>query len=218
MRKLLSLSFMVMIFAAAALADVTAFQTVPNDVKNSVEFVSDATLERIVGHTSNIAGTLNLDLNDIMATKVGSFTVDLRTVDTGIAMRNGHLRDKYLHTEKNPNATFTLNKFVSSDKTSLKSGETANVVAEGDLSINGVSKTYQIPLKLTYSTTNAEAEQRLFGSKGDILAVSGQWPVKLADHQVEKPQMLMMRIADVQQLSIGFVMTDQLPPPKEEKK
>jgi polyisoprenoid-binding protein YceI len=218
MHKLLVLTFLVMILAVTALADVTAFQTVPNDAKNSVEFVSDATLERIVGHTSNIAGTLNLDLNNLMATTIGSFTVDLRTVDTGIAMRNGHLRDKYLHTEKNPNATFTLKKFISSDKTSLKSGETAKVLAEGDLSINGVSKIYQIPLTLTYSTTNPEAEQRLYGSKGDILAVSGHWTVKLADHQVEKPQMLMLRIADEQQLSLGFVMTNQLPPPKEEKK
>jgi len=218
MRKFLVLSLLVLIVGTAAMAEVKTFQTVPNDAKNSVEFVSDATMERIVGRTSNIAGSLNVDVNDLMATKVGNFTVDLRTIDTGIAMRNGHLRDKYLHTEKNPNATFTLTKFVSSDKTGLKSGETAKTVAEGELSINGVSKTYQIPLTLTYSITNPEAQQRLYGSTGDILVASGHWTVKLADHQVERPQMLMMRIAEDQEISVGFALTDVLPPPKEEKK
>jgi polyisoprenoid-binding protein YceI len=201
-----------LVAANVVLAENRTFQTIPNDPKNSVQFVSDATLEKVVGKTTNIAGTFAFDLNDLSAKTVSAqFTVDLRTVDTGNSLRNYDMREKFLHTEKNPNAVFTLKSITNSDQMSLQSGETVRILAEGDLTINGVSKSYQIPVKLTYRKGDADTKQRLYGSSGDVLTVEAMWTVILGDHQIEQPQLFMMRVSPEQKLSLNFVMTDILP-------
>jgi polyisoprenoid-binding protein YceI len=194
-------------------AEVKTFKTVQGDEKNLVEFVSQATLETVMGHTSNVTGSVDFDPADLAAAKSATFTVDLRTLDTGIALRNKHMRDQFLHTALNPMAVFTLGRVVSTDKPALASGETAHVTVEGELKINSVSKSCQIPLTLTYRNSDPESVERLYGGKGDILIVQGTWTVKLADHGIKRPEMLFMRLSEEQKLTVSLAATD-IPPEK----
>jgi polyisoprenoid-binding protein YceI len=189
------------------------FGTVPNDEKNVVQFISNATLERVVGRTDAISGSAVLNLDDVAATTKASFEVDLRTVDTGIAMRNQDMRTNYLETDEYPKATFTLTKIVSADPPSLTPEQTVNIVAEGLFTIHGVTKTYQIPIALTYtpSASSSEAVERLYGGPGDLVNVTAEWSVRLADHGIIRPSFLFMRLAEEQRVSVAFALTDILP-------
>ena len=200
----------VLVLAAAAAAQVRAFRTVPGDMKNVVQFVSEATLERIVGRTREISGSVSLDLDNLAATTEGKFEVDLRTLDTGIGLRNQHMRDNHLHTNKYPSATFTLGRFVSVNREQLLPGEPVSVLAEGEFKIHGISKMYQIPLTLTYypSGSSPEASERLSGGSGDLVTVRGEWMVRLADHEISRPEFLFMRLAEAQKVTVSFAVTD----------
>jgi polyisoprenoid-binding protein YceI len=189
------------------------FRTVPNDEKNVVQFISNATLERVVGRTDAISGSADLNFDDVATTTKVSFEVDLRTVDTGIAMRNQDMRTNYLETDEYPKATFTLTKIVSADRKSLTPEQTVNIVAEGQFTVHGVTKTYQIPIALTYtpSASSPEAAQRLYGGKGELVNVTAEWSVRLADHGIIRPSFLFMRLAEEQHVSVAFALTDILP-------
>lgn len=196
---------------AAARAEVKTFRTVPNDTRNVVQFTSDATMEKVVGKTHDITGTLELNLADISATGGGTFEVDLRTLDTGIGLRNQHMRENHLETDKYPKATFTLQRFLSADRTTLEPGETVNVVAEGELAVHGVSKVYQIPVRLYYAKSDQVTQGRLGGSNGDMVAVNAAFVVKLADHGIRRPELLFMRLSGEQNVEVSFAMTDLAP-------
>ena len=74
---------------------------------NEVVFVSKATVESFEGRTREAVGSIELDpaaLPDSLALRV---QVDVATLDTGIALRNRHMRENHLHTDRFPHATFT---------------------------------------------------------------------------------------------------------------
>ena len=194
-------------------ASARTYRTVPKDGKNVVQFVSDATLERIVGRTSSLSGSADLDLANIKAISKASFEVDLRTIDTGIAMRNQDMRTNYFETDKFPKATFVLHRVVSSDTTVLTPERPVNMVVEGEFTVRGVSKTYQIPVTLRYTPgeANSEVGQRLYGSPGALVNVTAEWSVRLSDHGIIRPAFLFMRLAEEQKVSIAFALTDVLP-------
>jgi polyisoprenoid-binding protein YceI len=204
----LILTFLTISVGHLALAEVKTFKTVPGDKKNVIQFTSKATLETVNGKTPNIVGQLDLDLDSIMATTSGNFTVDLTTLETGISMRDNDMKSKFLETDKYPNATFVLKKFISSDKPSLKIGETANTVAEGDFTIHGVTRSYDIPVTLIYTAANAETKARMYGNTSNALAVKAQWIVMLASHNIAVPELLFMRLSPNQQCDVHFVMSD----------
>jgi polyisoprenoid-binding protein YceI len=183
---------------AVAQAEIKTFRTAPRDTRNLVQFISDAPMEKVVGKTHDVTGTLDLNLAEVAATTSGTFEVDLRTLDTGIGLRNKHMRKDHLETDKFPKATFTLQRFVSADRPTLGPGETANVVAEGELALHGVTKVYQVPVRLTYEQSGQ-------------VTVSAAFVVKLADHQIRRPELLFMRLAEEQNVEVSFSMTDLAP-------
>jgi len=200
-----------MVWQSTAHAEVQTFRTLPRDDRNLVQFTSDAPLEKVVGKTHDISGTLALDLSNLMATTNGTFEVDLRTLDTDNRLRNEHMREDHLETDKYPKATFTLRKFLSADRDRLVSGGSADVMAEGELLLHGISKVYQIPVRLRYQRSDAATENRLGGNKGDLLEVKAAFVVKLADHQIRRPELLFMRLAEEQNVEVSFAMTDGSP-------
>ena len=189
-------------------AEAKAFKTVPNDKKNVVQFTSKATLETVNGKTSAVEGQLDLNLDSLLATTSGSFTVPLNTLESGISMRDNDMKSKFLETDKYPDATFVLKRFISADKPSLVLGQSVNVVAEGDFTIHGVTKSYQIPVKLTYTAANQETTKRMYGSTANALAIDAQWTVTLADHNISVPELLFMRLSPDQKCEAAIVMAD----------
>ncbi|GIX06795.1 MAG: hypothetical protein KatS3mg115_1198 [Candidatus Poribacteria bacterium] len=73
-----------------------------NDERDVIQFISKAPLEKIVGTNGRVRAEVTVeDLSDILSKKVaGKITVDLDTITTGISLRDKHMREQYLETDK----------------------------------------------------------------------------------------------------------------------
>jgi len=105
----------------------------------SVRFISRTTLEGFEGVTESIDGFVLLaDGVREGASFPGSrlyFEVDLGSIDTGIGLRNRHMRDNYLETEEFPFATFD----AAIEEIELADGGHL-VTARGTLAIHGIER------------------------------------------------------------------------------
>src|SRR6185369_11576787 len=109
------------LFAQAPAAAAARTYTITDDGKNYATFESEATLETI--------------------------TVDLSAIDTGIAMRNEHMRGaKFLDTEKFQTATF---KTVSvAGPKSVAPNQPVELSLTGDFTLHGVTKRITVPVRV----------------------------------------------------------------------
>jgi len=90
----------------AGLASPERYVVRGGDEGSTVEFVSKAAMETFKGKTRAVSGTLRLDPAALVDTLTISISVDLASLDTGIALRNRHMRENHLHTDRFPLATF----------------------------------------------------------------------------------------------------------------
>lgn len=104
----------------------------------------------------------------------GEFTFDLSTLDTGIALRNEHMKDKYLEVGKHPTATIRFK------DASAKEGSKQTIPAEMEL--HGVKK--PVTLEATLKP------------EGDKKVATASFKFKLTDYQIEIPTHLGITIAD----------------------
>lgn len=183
---LLSLSL-----SGIALADPVTFAIDGAGGKDTVTFTSKAPFENVVGRTNKVSGTIQTDLADLSKTKA-DIVVDLASLDTGIDMRDEHMRsDKYLDVKKFPNATFVL-KSAKPSKKAIKSGENTKAKVSGDLSIHGVTKPISFEVNIAFVAGDPKS---MFFQK-DTLGVSGSMPIKLTDYGVKIPEMLVLKMSN----------------------
>ncbi len=121
---------------------------------------------RIVGEANNykeprtVKGTYELNPNDLS----GHFEVSLKNLDTGINMRNQHMHEKYLQTEKFPLVVLDIS------TTKYKMGEEASFT--GFIQLHGVKK------PITGKTTVNDNKLSL------------DFFVKLSDFNIEVPKFM----------------------------
>ncbi|GMV88877.1 MAG: hypothetical protein AMXMBFR81_18080 [Chthonomonas sp.] len=139
-------------------------------------FESEAELEDFTGLTHKVTGNLSFDPK--AKTGSGRIVVDIASIDTGIPMRNDHLRSAtWFDAAKYPTATFETTKVAH------KSGDTYTVT--GKLTVKGVTKTITVPATVKYMP-QSETTQRA-GFKGDVLQVKTSFKVTLKDYNVTIP-------------------------------
>ncbi len=192
------------------------------DSKDLFQFKSKAPLETIVGTTSQITGKTIVDPDDITKNLKASFEIDLASIKTGITMRDEHLREQYLETEKFPKATLTISNIVKVEgddrKTpqKLESGKSAYVNAEGILALHGVEKNLQLKrVKVTYLKGSKELEAGYMF--GDLLKIDGSFSLKLSDFQIKVPQFLLMKLSEEIEIEISMLATTVPPKNQSEK-
>jgi polyisoprenoid-binding protein YceI len=122
----------------------------------------------------------------------GSLAVDLRTVDTGIALRNEHLREKYLEVDKGAG----YDQAVLSDV--VLQGLSADAPAgkgsfTGSLMLHGVKKPVTGPVEIRQAGTGWR--------------VRASFPVNLPDYNIDKPRYLGVGVKDTVQVSVTFTAT-----------
>lgn len=184
--------YMFFILLIASHVYAAEFQ-VDKSKKNMVKFISDAPVEDFEGVTNKIDGYFVYDGNELANNSELYFEVDLRTLDTGIGLRNRHMRENYLHTDKYPMTTFK-GKMVKADRAS--SGD-YNVTVEGTIFIHGVSRT----LKTTGTLTPNENGYRIKSS----------FEVRLTDHNIEVPKLMFMKISNTMKLQLDFYLKEVKP-------
>jgi polyisoprenoid-binding protein YceI len=110
----------------------------------------------------------------------GTFHVPLDSLETGISMRDRHMKEKYLETGKYPNADLVLKACP------LKASETT---CEGKLTLHGVTKPVSIKLK------SADA-----GPK--TMKVNADFAVKLSDYGISIPKFANITVAEDVQIQV----------------
>jgi polyisoprenoid-binding protein YceI len=121
----------------------------------------------------------------------GTLAVDLRTLDTGIGLRNEHLREKYLEVDKEPGfETARLSQIeLDADDPDMPEGKAAFT---GRLTLHGVSR-----------QVTGVAEVR---RTGDGLRVTASFPVDLREFGIRKPRYLGIGVKDVVQVEVAVAV------------
>jgi len=142
---------------------------------------------RVTGRFSDVQGVITLDEQD-PTTAQASISIGARSIDTGNARRDTHLRQEdFFHIDTHPAITFHSRRIEPSDRTASR------YTVMGDLTVRGVTREvtldahYTAPqdsgdnrrLKLTLTTT---LNRRDFGLVWNnlLVSVAGELTVNLA--------------------------------------
>ena len=136
LRKSAIFTALVAFAAAAASAQVSKWQIDP--AHSEADFtIKHMGISNIHGRFGNINGALDLDDKDITKSDVNA-TVDITSVDTGVAQRDTHLKSPdFFDASKYPTMTF-VSKSLSNNHGQLQ--------LTGDLTIHGVTKPVTLAL------------------------------------------------------------------------
>jgi polyisoprenoid-binding protein YceI len=120
----------------------------------------------------------------------GSLVVDLRTIDTGISLRNDHLREKYLEVDKAPGYDkATLSevdlKGLNPDAPAGKGSFT------GSLMLHGTKRTVTGPVEIRTS--------------GAGFLVKAAFPVALSDYNIPEPRYLGVGVKNQVMVEVTFL-------------
>jgi polyisoprenoid-binding protein YceI len=158
---------------------------------NVVRFISRASIEEFEGVTDRIDGYVLLDGEGLTAQTGGDDTelyleVDLASLDTGIGLRNRHMRDNYLEVAEYPYASYS-GVIVRSDPMA-EGGH--RVTSRGSFTVHGVSRDMEIPCDVT--------------SAGDVYRAACTFQVLLSDHDIEIPKIMFLKLADEIRVELVF--------------
>lgn len=151
------------------------------------EFESRAPALTFTGVSDNLVGLI-----DLMERTV-DFYLDLNTLDTGISLRNRHMRDSYLRTNVHPFAEFK-GRFTEDSTIDPMEESTQNVRVEGEFTIHGITRQREVEGTLT------------FDDEGNMLVLEASFEVALDDHNISRPRVVFLELSEVQKVSIRIEM------------
>jgi polyisoprenoid-binding protein YceI len=172
-----------------ALSLATEYQ-VDKSQNNMVKFISDAPLDDFEGVTNKIDGYIFWEGDDILNGSEMYFEVDLNSIDTGIGLRNRHMRENYLETDKYPFTHFT-GKLTKAEPIS---GDEFQVTAQGTIFIHGVNKEMVI-----------EGKMLKVESGFQILA---SFVTPLSEYHIKIPQLMFFKIDENIKVELDFFLQE----------
>jgi len=175
----------------AAAAQPITF-TVSGGEGNRIQFESKAPLETVTGTTDQVSGTISLDPADLGSGVSASVSVDAASIKTGNGIRDGHMRNNHLQTKEFPEIKFTLNNFALDG--ALPPGVAKTYTVAGEFTLHGVTRTISVPVEVTYIPSDTEKKVRVVGHFG----------VSLTEYNIPRPQFLIMRLDDMQKITVDF--------------
>ncbi|MCM2272223.1 MAG: YceI family protein [candidate division Zixibacteria bacterium] len=181
--------FLIAVASALSLLATTGlaadFGLDPTASRDTVYFRSTAKLEFIEGKSNNIEGRFSVDPNHVDSGVTGLLRVDLRTLKTGIETRDGHMRDRHLHTDKYPYAFFEVDS-VTGIPQRLDAGITHVGKVFGFFYIHGVRR----PLEASFEATRSSESGR------EKLTIQTKFQLDLDDYGIPRPKALFLKLAE----------------------
>ena len=107
MRRLLATLLLAGAVASAAVAAPRTFHIEPGAAHNQVTFHSEATVESFDGKTRQVSGQLSVDPEALAGSSSAWFQVDLKSLDTGMSLRNKHMRENQPQFAMNTNRSLS---------------------------------------------------------------------------------------------------------------
>jgi len=166
--------------------------------RNQASFFSTTPLEDITGISNSVMGKVTFDVTDVKTLK-GIISIPVASIDTGIELRNEHLKsDNWMDAESYPNLTFEI-KSVSDVKTEADNKLTAKVV--GNFTAHGVTKEVVAAATMSYLVESEQTKQR---APGDLLGVQASFNVNLSDYDIEN-MIIGQKVAEEIKIDINMV-------------
>lgn len=153
--------------------------------KSDVSFFSDAAIEDITADNKKSSGLFNVETSDLV------FSIPIAEFQFEKSLMQEHFNEKYMESDKFPKATFK-GKVTGFD---AKGADTQTASATGQLNIHGVARDVTIP-----GSIQKVKDKLLFKTK---------FVVKLADHNIEIPQLLFQNIAEQVEVTADFTFKPQ---------
>jgi polyisoprenoid-binding protein YceI len=193
-RATLLLFFLVLAPPAARAAD---FLVQPGR-ENRVVFVSKASMEEFQGKTNKLEGRIAVRPDSVGDSITVRLEVDMGSLDTGIPLRNHHMRENHLETKQYPKAVFEGGRVIGPEgrPAGLAAGKPTPLDVEGTFTLHGVSRRIRIHITATYVPDH-----------GGRIAFRTEFPVALADYQISRPQFLFLKLAETQLVRVNGVAT-----------
>lgn len=191
--KLASLSPLVVVLllpSSAALGDT--FELKPGPL-NRVVFENDAPLETITGMTSDVSGTIEIDLAKPAGAK-GKVTIPVKSIDTGVAKRNEDLQsDQWFDAAKHPDMTFAIEKVEIPG--ALEDGKVQTAKVHGQMTIKGRTKPVVAAAKVSFHKVTEK--QKAAWIMADAVRVKALFQLRLSDFGIKIPDNLAgVKVAD----------------------
>ncbi|MFH0734995.1 MAG: YceI family protein [bacterium] len=183
------LKIFIIILTFPFIIEATEFQ-VDKSKDNIVKITSETSLESFEGVTEDIDGYLFYESETSLQNSKIYFEINLNTLDTGIGLRNRHMRENYLETNK---YKFTYFDAKVSKITKISSGEYI-IEGTGTIFIHGVYK--QIVLSGTLKQIS------------DYFALATNFNIKLSDFNISIPKMMFLKLNELINISINVMLKE----------
>lgn len=139
--------------------------------------------------TTSLAGELEL-VSAAPVSLGGELAVDLSSLDTGISLRNEHMRDKYLEVGRGPG-------FDRAALSGVGLGKVDPATFQG--------RTAFTATLLLHGTRRPVSGQATIRRDGGSVHVEASFPVTVADHGIPKPQYLGVGVRNEVNVMVSFV-------------
>ncbi len=201
--------FILFLFSTVNLIFAQSFNLKSNSVKtfdfydkqgrNYASFFSSTPLEDITGTANEIYGTVSFNTVDFANTLKGKIIVKVGSINTGIELRNQHLRSKnWLNANKYPDIIFEI-KAVKNVKQILDNKLTFDVT--GNFTLHGVTKEITANAEAIYLEESEETKKR---ASGDLLGVRAKFYINLSDFKI-KNQIIGSKVAEKIEVTVNLV-------------
>jgi len=181
------------LFFATLLSLVQAFamieiKTTPGQGDVQFDAIGKPSMLKIKGKGEGAVAQLQIE-NSVLN---GTLKFKMETLNTGIDLRDEHMKEKYLQVKQYPEATLTFKDFKLPESWTLKSPTVKELTFAATLTLHGVEK----PVAGTFVIENQK------------LAGHANFEIKLSDFNIEIPNYLGVKVADVVKIVVTFTQMD----------
>jgi polyisoprenoid-binding protein YceI len=181
--------------------------------RDSVTFTSEAPLEDIVGTTNEVVGYAVFDPDNPSRGIRGAFRVPVASLNTGIPLRDEHLRSPdWMNAEQHPEIIFNISNVMDvREHRRSDQFQTYDMTLVGPLQINGRKNTMEVPARITFLRQTEQTAMRL---PGNLLAIRAAFPVRLSTNGItggEMGQVIGSRLSDSIAIDVRLMGTDASP-------
>jgi polyisoprenoid-binding protein YceI len=158
---------------------------------------SETDFENFTGRTNQVSGNLIFD----QETKTGSGTliVSGKDITTGVDLRDEDMRSKaWFNFDSLPEIKFQVTAVRSSGKDIF--------TVKGNLTLSGQTKPVTARVTLRYNPANATT--KALGLKGDVVALTTKFTIKLSDFGITHPAIAVGRVNNTVNITLKAIATN----------
>ncbi|NIG52880.1 YceI family protein [Chitinophaga sp. Cy-1792] len=146
----------------------------------TISFYSSAPLEDIEAKSTQAVSAINIK------TRAINFQVPITSFEFEESLMQEHFNSEYMESGKYPNSVFNGK---ITDNVDLSKDGTYNVTVTGTLNLHGVSKAYTVKATIV--------------AQGGALKANAKFNVRLADHNIKIPTIIVKNIAEVVAVTVN---------------